>query len=253
MLVQLWQSIVGIGIGLSVAALLTRIYCNFGQTWVLPFRIGRRSRQSITRALEYLFRTLSMADTWHSSIDTESMLEIRRHLAEVKWKVWLEFLSYRILRSKDPEELCLALRNLSQTEGEASINHVTKLIQGVLDDKIGAHTSEVRTLAEMCLKELQELSKSPPIDFKIPEIETYKQHNVAVSAGNVQDKLVCQLFHGETIRRDSSMSDATQFKLNFAEDVSQEKITAFLLLLNQASIHLGGGELTLVEEGKVHD
>lgn len=151
--------IVSVIVNLVVSVLYLREryeYTSVPPRWLL-------SRESnIGEDIERLVRKLAQIGEWMDNSEKTDPLtdEIRRDIGNVEWRVWKETYSHFALRSNVKEDIKLALRNLSQVQGEKAIRRALKHLRGIKDEFDTMPSSEeVKELAEAVIKELEVLSK----------------------------------------------------------------------------------------------
>jgi hypothetical protein len=159
----LWQLIVGVGIVLGMGVSFVTLYDRFSPIWARPQWMRFGKHRNVARDLEFLVDVLAQVGTWLSSIDSDLTSVIRHDMSKIEWKVRLEALSYIALHSKNSSKRCLALRNLSQVEGEDSMERARSVIQGVIDDPFHDADPDVKRVATTCLQELRRLEKYDPL------------------------------------------------------------------------------------------
>lgn len=114
----------------------------------------------IGKDIKLLVKKLAQVGEWIDNSEETGPLkdEIRHDIGGIEWRVWIETYSYFALRSEDEELKKLALRNLSQVQGEKAVQRALKHLKGMKAGFVAIPASkEVQELTDAVIKELEEL------------------------------------------------------------------------------------------------
>ena len=158
-MIIVWSIVVVVSVVLNLVVSILYLRERFRYISGCP-RWLRLEKSDIGKDLKRLANKLAQIEEWLSSIGSNIITdEIRSDMWRIGSKVKLEGLSYVALHSSDIEKVKMALRNLSQIQGQEAVKRAIEVIEGVKSYPLYTSSKELIDLVKAVLRELRELLK----------------------------------------------------------------------------------------------